>query len=303
MEVIDSQVHVADPDAKTIESREATPGQRSKSLDVSIPEMLAAMVEVRVDAAIIAAHSLGSVGNGYGLRAAADYPDKFGMVGTVDPGVADLDLVVSTWRSQPGMLGIRVVLLTAEQIGAWSSGKLDPLFAAAERHSVPVCIYPPTVERELVGTIEKFPSLQFILDHLGLPQPTSVSERDAPPFRRLRDVLTLSRFANVAVKLTGAATLRATPYPFADLWPHLHRIIEAFGVQRVIWGSDWTRTTKWCSYAEATDYIRDTAELSQSEKEQIMGRTLRQIFRWVAPAPGPESRLSPTRSTRGGPGP
>ena len=283
IEVVDAQVHVADPDGAPIEGKEAAARPRSRSLDVSIEEMLEAMADVRVDAAIIAAQSLRSVGNGYGLRAAAEHPTKFGMVGTLDPGVPDLDGVVSRWRSQPGMLGIRVVLLTTDQIGVWSAGKLDGLFAAAQRHAVPVCIYPPTVLGELAATIERFPDLQFVLDHLGLPQPTSIGDRDEPPFRRLAEVLALAGRANVAVKLTGAPTLRTTPYPFADLWPHLHRIIEAFGVDRVIWGSDWTRTTKWCSYAESTHYLRDTAELSFSDKEQLMGRTLRRIFRWPSP--------------------
>jgi predicted TIM-barrel fold metal-dependent hydrolase len=115
-----------------------------------------------------------------------------------------------------------------------------------------------------------------------LPQPMSVSDRDPDPFARLPDLLAVSSHPNVAVKLTGAPTLRTTPYSFNDLWPHLHQIVNAFGVDRVMWGSDWTRATDWCSYTEATDYMRDTSELSASDKAQIMGRSLRRIFRWQA---------------------
>ena len=243
MEVIDAQVHIVPKGAAPIEVSGLTVRAHARSVEVTIEEMLDAMAAARVDAAIITAQSLRSIGNSHALRAAAEHPRTFAVVGTVDPSLAEIDDVMSRWRSQPGMLGVRVVLLTTTQINLWLAGGLDRLFAAAQRHSVPVCIYPPTLLREIVPTFERFAELQFVVDHLGLPQPTSVSDRDPEPFGRLPDLLALSRFANVAVKLTGAPTLRTKPYPFDDLWPHLHRIVEGFGVERIMWGSDWTRAT------------------------------------------------------------
>jgi predicted TIM-barrel fold metal-dependent hydrolase len=115
MEVIDAQVHVAAKDSRP-KSVAGTSDTQPTSLDVTIEEMLDAMAAARVDAAIVATQSLRAGGNEYELRAAAEHPTRFAAVGTIDPGRADLDDAVSPWRSQPAMLGIRVVLLTQTQI-------------------------------------------------------------------------------------------------------------------------------------------------------------------------------------------
>jgi hypothetical protein len=139
--------------------------------------------------------------------------------------------------------------------------------------------------------------LTVILDHLGLAQPPSDS-RDLPPFRRLSELLEVARYPNVAVKLCGAAALSEAPYPFDDLWPSLHRIVDAFTPQRLMWGSDISRFMGRVgfvvrrvrgaegeypgrhTYAEALFHLRETGELSADDKACILGRTAQTLLRW-----------------------
>ncbi|HET9154877.1 MAG TPA: amidohydrolase family protein, partial [Solirubrobacterales bacterium] len=79
------------------------------------------------------------------------------------------------------------------------------------------------------------------------------------------------------VKCSGAAALSAEPYPFADLWPHLHALLEAFGLERVMWGSDATRTAPLHTYRDALNHFTETAELTAAEKEQLLGGTARKL--------------------------
>lgn len=88
---------------------------------------------------------------------------------------------------------------------------------------MPVCVFAPAILRELGGLAAALPDLQLVVDHLGLPQPPLVPPDRPEPFGRLPELLSLARRPNVAVKLTGAPTLSRQRYPFADLWPHLHR--------------------------------------------------------------------------------
>ena len=93
----------------------------------------------------------------------------------------------------------------------------------------------------------------------------------------------LSRYPNVAVKVTGAATLSHLPFPFDDLWDPLDQLFETFGFDRCLWGTDWTRATALVTYDDAVRAFVETERLSDAEREQLMGGTLQRIFGW---APG-----------------
>ena len=97
------------------------------------------------------------------------------------------------------------------------------------------------------GLAERHPETQLVVDHLGLNQPF---EPPAPPepFADLPQLLALARHPNVAVKVSGACTLSHRPFPFDDLWEPLGRIFDAFGFERCLWGTDWTRATALVSY-------------------------------------------------------
>jgi hypothetical protein len=47
-----------------------------------------------------------------------------------------------------------------------------------------------------------------------------------------------------------------------------------------MWGSDWTRVESLFSYKEGLRYILDSEEFNEDEKGQILGGSLRSIFRW-----------------------
>ena len=51
----------------------------------------------------------------------------------------------------------------------------------------------------------------------------------------------LVRHGNVVVKISGAGTLAKEPFPYKDIWDLLRRIFDAFGLDRCIWSTDWTK--------------------------------------------------------------
>jgi predicted TIM-barrel fold metal-dependent hydrolase len=52
----------------------------------------------------------------------------------------------------------------------------------------------------------------------------------------ISDTLSLAKFPNVSVKLSGAPQYSQQPYPYANLNPHIKRLFEAYGPQRSYWG-------------------------------------------------------------------
>ena len=81
--------------------------------------------------------------------------------------------------------------------------------------------------------------------------------------------------------ITGACTLSREPYPYADIWDPIRRIIDAFGIDRCMWGTDWTRAVKFLTFAQGVDAFRSTDRIPPADKAKLMGGTLTRIYGWA----------------------
>ena len=90
----------------------------------------------------------------------------------------------------------------------------------------------------------------------------------------------LAAYPNVRVKISGACTLSREPFPYDDIWDPLLRIIDAFGIDRCMWGTDWTRTSGMLTYEQGVAPFRNTYRLSDSDRSKLMGGTLKKVYGW-----------------------
>ena len=82
------------------------------------------------------------------------------------------------------------------------------------------------------------------------------------------------------MKVTGVCTLSHSLFPYDDLWDPLARVFDAFGLDRCMWGTDWTRAMEIINYAQGVEPFRLTDRLSPDERETLMGGTLQRIYDW-----------------------
>ena len=92
--------------------------------------------------------------------------------------------------------------------------------------------------------------------------------------------MALAQYDNVAIKISGACTLSNAPYPYDDIWDPLCRIFDAFGFDRCMWGTDWTRAVKLLTYAQGVEPFRLTDRISDDDRATLMGRSLQRIYNW-----------------------
>src|SRR5262249_40110200 len=87
------------------------------------------------------------------------------------------------------------------------------------------------------------------------------------------------------------------PYPFPDIWDPLARIFDAWGFERCLWGTDWTRAFAVVNYEQAVEPFVKTDRLSDTDRAMLMGGACAKAYGW-SPNEGEHShvRLS------GGPG-
>ena len=241
-------------------------------------ELIRAMDAAGVDAALAVTSGIYGFDNSYAFEAVARFPERLAVVGRVDPDAADL--TGRLWEGQRrGLVGIRIAIATDQDAAAARDGKFERLLAAAERVGVTVCVGCPGYLEPAETVVRAHPGLQFVIDHLGLMQyPRSP---DPDHFERLPLLLAMSRNSNLAVKTTGLPTLSELPFPYRDVWPVLDRLLDAFGSDRVLWGSDFTRCRSHHGYSEALDYFVEwSAALSLSERRDLIGGNLQRLFNW-----------------------
>jgi L-fuconolactonase len=302
-ELIDAQVHVWEADHPgrpwATDPRKAiaglisgTPAWRDME-PVSDTGLLAAMDAEGVDGAVLVTSATHyGFDNSYALECAAR-SSRLRVVGRVDPERPGAPEFVAGWMHHPRAVGLRVLVVAEDERQALRDGRYDGVFAAAQRHGVPICTYPIGQAAAVARLARRFSELSLVVDHLGLAQPPMRRVQE-DRFAGLADVLALAEYPNVTVKLSGTPTLSRQAPPFADVWPPVHRLLEAFGCERVMWGTDWTRTRPICGLRDQVRFLTDTAELSTSDKRQLLSATARRVFRWQERGEGPAERLPDT---------
>ena len=280
LELVDAQVHFNDfASLETgITAMEAV-GVRALVLDEVTRGNLEYHGRVLPNGAVRVSHE-------FSATAWIRYPDRFVYTQHIDPRDPEAgDLVAAAALDRPRQAGVRITPhIHLNGVARFEAGEWDGIIAACAKERYPVfCLLSGWGGN--VGMLErvarKFPDAPLVLDHTGIPLGPGGASEDG-----VRSLLALAKYPNVFVKWCGAPRL-APPgegFPFPTAVGILVRAVEAFGPQRLLWGSDHTRTRRFHSWADSFGHILATSELSQGDKEWILGRSLRTLLRWPAPA-------------------
>jgi predicted TIM-barrel fold metal-dependent hydrolase len=276
--IIDSQVHAYEAN---------TPRRPWHSVPNWPPsatgeEMVAAMDKVGVDGAIlVSAFSLYRYDASYAVEVRRKYPDRFALVKPVDPDDPAVADVIAEWKKTPGAVGIRI-MITKEpgRDRDPADPGLDRICRAAVEHDFPVNILCWGNLEAGTTLIDRHPATRFIVDHLGILQPRTPQARSPEPWADLPKVLDLAKRENAVIKVSGACTLSKQPYPFPDIWDPLRRIFDAWGIERCLWGTDWTRAFAVVNYEQAVKPFLETERLSESERAMLMGGACARVYGW-----------------------
>ena len=242
-------------------------------------QMVAAMDEVGVDGALLVSpFTMYQYDASYALDVYAKHPTRFRLIKPVDPSDPAVADTIADWAATTGAVAIRIMLNRGTSTDPADPG-LNHVLATAARHSLPVNLLCWGRLDQVKQMAARNPDTRLVIDHLGLQQPF---EPPAPanPFGELPKVLALAELPNVSIKISGACTLSQQPFPYDDIWDPLARIFDAFGMNRCMWGTDWTRAIALLTYQEGVEAFRVTDRLSGSDKAALMGGTLQKVYDW-----------------------
>ena len=267
--ILDSQVHAyeANTAARPWHSVPNWPAH------VTGDEMVAAMTSVGVDGAIIvSSFAAYEYDPSYAIEVYNKYPDKFRLVTPVDADNPAIDDIVTNWSKVPGARGIRIRMRDGLPMDPDHPG-LHKAFAAAGRLGLPVNVLCWGIIDKALPHIRKHPDTVMVIDHLGLLQPYKPPV-PADVWADLPKLLDLAQYPNVRVKVSGACTMSHRPFPYDDIWEPVMKVIDTFGLDRCMWGTDWTRANDVLTYAQGVESFKMTDRLSASDKATLMGGAL-----------------------------
>lgn len=215
----------------------------------------------------------------YALEVRSKHPGRFGLVKPVDPADPAVAETIAAWKATKGTVGIRILLNQEVSTDPDDPG-IKRVLATAARHGLPVNLLCWGRLEQARRMASGHPGTRIVIDHLGLQQPF---EPPVPmvPFAELPKVLELAALDNVAIKISGACTLSHGAFPYKDIWDPLWRIFDAFGLDRCMWGTDWTRAIAFLTYQQGVDAFRLADRLSDSDRAILMGETLQRVYNWA----------------------
>lgn len=271
MQIVDAQIHLWGTGLPSnMSHRQIT--------HFSPEECIPLMDEGGVAAAVI--HPPGWDPNSTEMAFAAvrKYPGRFAIMGSLPLDRPDSRERIAGWRAQPGMLGLRYTFLHDPARQWLSEGALEWLWAAAERASVPIAMLATDSLADIGRIAERHPGLRLTIDHLG-GRGGLTTLKDHAAMTHMPQLVALAKYPNVAVKATGAPGYSAEAYPFPIMQTYLRQIFDAFGPQRMFWGTDITKMP--CSWRQCVAmFTEQLAWLSEADKRLVMGDALCAWWGW-----------------------
>jgi L-fuconolactonase len=116
--------------------------------------------------------------------------------------------------------------------------------------------------------VSAFPDQPFVIDHISKPD---IKNKDIRQWKK--DISVLGQFENLQCKISGMVTEALwKSWAIEDFKPYMDVVVEAFGTDRIMFGSDWPVCLVAASYNEVVTIVEDYfSSFSKDEQEKFFG--------------------------------
>jgi predicted TIM-barrel fold metal-dependent hydrolase len=277
---IDAHCHIWTPDLRRYPLGSWMEGKKMSPPSFSAEELLAVVRPNGVDRVVLIQHApYHGYDNSYILDMVDEHDGVFSAVAMIDERKPNVGARLRRLRAQ-GARGIRIgPTVHADRTKNpdppnWlKSAGMKDLWKAAGEHGVHMC---PLVAATFLPTLdpmlEMYPETTCIIDHFG--------RVDVDPKLGKMWMQKLARHPNVYVKMSAFKNYGDRRAPYQDLIPLVQFTVDAFGPERLMWGSDNPyQLMNGNNYPDCVALIREQVDsLSKSERIQIMRGTAEQLF-------------------------
>ncbi|MFM8284911.1 MAG: amidohydrolase family protein [Planctomycetaceae bacterium] len=272
---VDAHVHVWTPDVARAPLAAGFTAADMQPPSFTPDELLAACRPHGIHRVVLVQMSFYGFDNAFMLDCIAARPDTFSGVAIIDHERPEVAATLRTLRSR----GVRGVRLYADRAKAerWEAAAgMDRLWTVAADEGIALCLLAdpdalPAIRRQ----VERFPRATVVIDHcarIGMRGPIDPGDVDA--------LVALAAFPGVHVKVSAFYALGAKAAPYDDLAPLVRRLRDAFGAERLVWGSDAPyQLAPGHGYGPSVALPRERLDfLSASERRAMLRGTAVRLF-------------------------
>jgi predicted TIM-barrel fold metal-dependent hydrolase len=223
--------------------------------------------------------------NTYTVYSVNRYPDRFvghGLIDPTDPRVADK---LDYWMSEHGLVGMRfspIYYHNGNHGGdSWITSRAHHrLWKRASRLGAVFNMFIHSSQLPRLGQmVERYPGVKIVVDHVSQ---IDLAAEDAQ--QQLDNLLALSRWPNVWVKLTDLTSVSPSKqYPFSEAMPYLKQVYDAFGADRLLWGTGYPGAVRTAfdrpTLARELELVQSQFSfMSGEEKRKYLGLNAQQLW-------------------------
>lgn len=280
--VIDTHMHVWSGDTDRFPfAHPYDPNFKPPPLAATVELLVKEMDEFGVSHCVLVQTIYHGWDNRYLVHCVKANPKRFrghGLIDPTDPKVADK---LEYWMRQHGLAGMRFSPIYYERRDDWLNARASrALWQKAEELGAIFNFFIATAQLpKLEDMVRDFPKVRVVIDHLA-----RIDLKAADPLPAFKKLLALARFANVWVKVSELSVISPSgKYPYADTFPWVRRMYDAFGPERLLWGTGFPGATRAAagrpSVTEELNLIRKEIPFFTAEdREQILGRNAANLW-------------------------
>ncbi|WP_248517964.1 amidohydrolase family protein [Salinarchaeum laminariae] len=244
-------------------------------------DLVADMDALGIDESVIVTTPLygrGRRANEYTMRSIEAHHNRLYGVGLVDFYADDVRATVQRAVGHDRMLGVRMhapfsyaeIPTDLDPDADWiADPALDPVWDELGRQDAAMFVFPKARQLSLVADLaERHPTVPIVVDHMGWPD-----EGTAPDESPWTDFERVAGRENTYVKLSSLPRSSDEPWPYSDLHGYVRRLLEWFGPERLMLGSDYPWMDNWGSYEECLSWLETTEFVSARDVAYLSHRT------------------------------
>lgn len=200
-----------------------------------------------------------------------------GVVGWVDLCSEEAAVQLEKVAANPWLKGVRHVIQDEPDVKFVLREDFQRGIALLEQYNL---AYDLLVSKEqlryAVELVQKFPRQRFVIDHLAKPD---IKGGIQTPWKEVMEAIAVH--PNVHCKLSGMVTEADwNTWTQEDFTPYLDTVLQAFGTDRVMYGSDWPVCTVAGTYSQVFNLLQTHVHtLSEAEQQKIFGENCAAFYR------------------------
>jgi len=233
------------------------------------------LIENKIEACVVVQADQSEKETEFLLELATQYEFIKGVVGWVDLRAKNVEERLQFYSQNQYFKGVRHIVQSEKQ-----DFLLDPAFQNGIGKlgnlnlTYDLLIYSHQIEAA-IKLVSQFPSQKFVLDHLAKPH---IKNGKIDPWKN--QIQRLAQFSNVSCKISGMVTeADHSQWKPSDFIPYLDIVFDAFGENRILFGSDWPVCLLAASYQEVYQLITDyTANFSLEQRDKLFGANAERFY-------------------------